>query len=299
MNLPSNPDGSYREAMPSKQDVREFLMSRRAAVAPERAGVPVFSGDRRVPGLRREEVAALSGVSVDYYTRLEKGNIVGVSDTVLNAVARALQLTPVEREHLLDLARSANRSPVAAVNPGVEPALRPSMQRTLDSMNVPAIVQTPSQDIVAANLLARAMYAPLFDGAEQPNFAFFNYLDPRSRDFFVDWPWARRTAAAIMRFEMGRNPANARLNAVIEELTQTSALFVEDWARNDVHEHRTGVKSFRHPQIGVLEVVFDVFETPGEPDLKMVTYSAPSGSETAEKLVLLASWASSNSIDSH
>ncbi|MFJ4295651.1 helix-turn-helix transcriptional regulator [Curtobacterium sp. NPDC089689] len=265
-------------------------MSRRAAVTPEQAGLPNVHSDRRVPGLRREEVATLAGVSAEYYTRLEKGNIGGVSESVLNAVATALRLSDVEREYLFDLARAATASPTTRSAKRPAPTVRASVQRMLDSMIVPAIVQTPDQTIVASNLLARTLYAPMFAVDPQPNFARFNYLDPRSQQFFVDWEWSRRTTAAILRFELGRHPQDRDLAALIEELHANES-FRRDWALSNVHEHRTGVKSFRHPDIGVLEVTFDVFETPGEPGLKMVTYSAPAGTETAEKLAILSSWA--------
>ena len=280
--------------MNPKEDVRQFLMSRRASVNPADVGLPAIRGDRRVPGLRREEVAALAGVSAEYYTRLEKGNIAGASESVLNAIASALRLNDVEREYLFDLAVGARSSGVGPTAQRAEPVVRPSVQRMLDAMTVPAIVQTPMQDIVASNLLARAMYAPLFENNPRPNFMRFNYLDPRSQDFFVDWPLSRRTGAAILRFEVGRDPSNSKLAMLVAELSAASPLFKEDWARNDVHEHRTGVKSFRHPDVGVLEVAFDVFETPGDPHLRVVTYSAPAGTETAEKFVLLASWAAAH-----
>jgi hypothetical protein len=278
--------------MSAKDDVRQFLMSRRAAITPEQVGLPTSEGDRRVPGLRREEVATLAGVSAEYYTRLEKGNIAGASDSVLHAIARALSLNEVEREYLIDLARTAPAAAKAAAPAhGTEPSVRASVQRMLDNMTVPAIVQTPAQDIIASNLMARAMYSPLFEHAPRPNFARFDYLDPRSQAFFVDWPWARRTAAAILRLEVGRDPLNPQLTNLIAELSAGSPLFAEDWANHDVHEHRTGVKSFRHPEVGLLEVAFDVFETPGDPSLRLVTYSAPAGTETAEKFALLATWA--------
>jgi MmyB-like transcription regulator ligand binding domain/Helix-turn-helix domain len=280
--------------MTAKDDVRQFLVSRRAAITPDQVGLPTTGTDRRVPGLRREEVAALAGVSVEYYTRLERGNIGGASEPVLNAVASALRLNDVEREYLFDLARAVSSSGIGPQQPTPVPVVRASVQRMLNASTVPAIVQTPAQDIIAANPLGRAMYSPLFDGNDQPNFARFNYLDPRSQDFFVDWPWARRTAAAILRFSVGRDPANSYLTGLIAELAARSPLFVEDWARNDVHEHRTGVKSFRHPEVGVLEVAFDVFETPGDPNLQLVTYSAPAGTATAEKFTLLASWAATH-----
>jgi hypothetical protein len=277
--------------MSTKDEVREFLISRRANVTPEQAGIPDFGGERRVPGLRREEVAMLAGVSLDYYTRLERGNIRGASDSVLDAIARALQLNDAEREYLFDLARTA---PVAATgrNPTPTPqAVRTSVQRVLDNMTVPAIVHNPNQDLVAANLMGRALYAPHFDTDETPNIARFVFLDPRAQDFYVDWALARRTVAAMMRLEAGRDPLNEELTALIGELSTLSPQFRSDWAGHDVHEHRHGVKSFRHPEVGVIEVAFDVFEMPGEAGLQIVTYSAPPGTDSADKFALLAAWA--------
>jgi transcriptional regulator with XRE-family HTH domain len=211
------------EVVSTKNEVREFLMSRRANVTPAQAGFPDFGGERRVPGLRREEVATLASVSVDYYTRLERGNIRGASDSVLDAIARALQLNDAEREYLFDLAGTA---PVAASARNAKPrprAVRASVQRVLDHMAVPAIVYNANQDIVAANLMGRALYAPLFDADGTPNIARFNFLDPRAQDFYVDWALARRVVAAMMRLEAGRDPLNKELTALIGELSTLSA----------------------------------------------------------------------------
>jgi transcriptional regulator with XRE-family HTH domain len=279
------------EVVSTKEEVREFLMSRRANVTPEQAGFPDFGGERRVPGLRREEVAMLAGVSVDYYTRLERGNIRKASDSVLDAIARALELNDAEREYLFDLAGTA---PVAATarNPRPRPrAVRTSVQRVLDHMTVPAIVYNANQDIVAANLMGHALYAPLFDADGTPNIARFIFLDPRAQDFYVAWALARRVVAAMMRLEAGRDPLNKELTALIGELSTLSPHFRTDWAGHDVHEHRHGVKSLRHPEVGVIEVAFDVFEMPGEAGLQIVTYSVPPGSDSTDKFAFLAAWA--------
>ncbi|WP_020018077.1 helix-turn-helix transcriptional regulator [Promicromonospora sukumoe] len=275
--------------MSTKDEVRDFLVSRRANVTPEQAGIPSF-GERRVPGLRREEVALLAGVSLDYYTRLERGNIRGASESVLEAIARALRLSEPEREHLFDLARTAPAGSARTRRPAPQ-AVRTSVQRVLDHMTVPAVVHNATQDIVAANLMGRALYSPHFDTEGTPNMARFIFLDRRARDYYVDWPLARRTAAAMMRLEAGRDPLNADLTALVGELSTRSPQFRADWAGHDVHEHRTGVKSFRHPEVGVIEVAFDVFEMPGEAGLQIVTYSAPPGTDSADRFALLASWA--------
>lgn len=276
--------------MSAKEEVRQFLMSRRANLAPEQVGLHAGDSDRRVPGLRREEVAMLAGVSIDHYTRVEKGNIGGVSESVLNAIATALRLTDVEREYLFDLAR---RGASRAVSPeqDVADAVRPSLTRVVDSMAMPAIVQTAWLELVGANALARALFAPVFDDPRGANFARFNYLDPRARDFYADWPLARRTGAAILRLEAGRDPLNESLTELIGELSTLSPYFRDDWARRDVHEHRTGIKVFHHPEVGRLEMTFEVLETPGGSRHRIVTYSAPDGTETAEKIALLGSLA--------
>jgi transcriptional regulator with XRE-family HTH domain len=275
--------------MSSKDEVRDFLVSRRANITPAQAGLPDI-GERRVPGLRREEVALLANISLDYYTRLERGNIRGASESVLDAVARALQLNDAEREYLFDLARTAPKAAARRREPSKQ-SVRSSVQRVLDTMSVPAIVHNAAQDIIAANLMGRALYAPHFDTQGAPNHARFIFLDPRARDFYVDWEHARRTVAAMIRLEAGRDPLNEDLTALIGELSTRSPQFRADWAGHDVHRHRTGVKSFRHPEVGVVEVAFDVFEMSGESGLQIVTYSPPPGTDSADKFKLLESWA--------
>lgn len=270
--------------MSRKDEVREFLISRRAHITPEQAGLPHFGGNRRVPGLRREEVATLAGLSVDYYNQLERGKIRGASESVLNAIARALQLNDVEREYLFDLARD---SPPARRG---RPTVRASVQRVLDNLAVPAVVFNTQHDLIAANLMGRALFAPHFE-AEKPNLARFIFLDPRARDYYVDWALARSMTAAMLRLAAGRDPLNHDLTALIGELSTLSPQFRTDWAEQDVHEHRTGQKVYRHPEVGEVDVTFDVFELPGEPGLSIVTYSAKEGSPSAEKFALLASWA--------
>ncbi|WP_017569193.1 helix-turn-helix transcriptional regulator [Nocardiopsis halotolerans] len=270
-----------------KKTVREFLVSRRARVTPQQAGIPSYGDDRRVPGLRREEVAMLAGVSIDYYTRLERGNIRGASDGVLDAIARALMLDEVERAHLFDLARAASGPRARPAGPPAG-GVRPSVQRMLDSMDTPAVVHNARQDLVAANRLGRALYAPHFDtGRRPPNMARFVFLDPRARDYYVDWPLARRTTAAMMRLEAGRNPLDKELTALIGELSACSTVFAQDWARHNVHSHRTGTKSFRHPDVGLVEVNFDVFEPTGEDRLWIVTYTVEPGTPSADAFALL------------
>ena len=276
--------------MSRKDDVREFLISRRANITPAQAGLPDFGEQRRVPGLRREEVALLAGVSLDYYTQLERGHIRGASESVLNAISRALQLDDVEREYLFDLARPIPTTPAGQSARRAKPSVRASVRRVLDNMAVPAVVVNAQQDLIASNLMGRALFAPHFE-AERPNLARFIFLDPRARDFYVDWALARSMTAAMLRLEAGRDPLNSDLTALIGELSTLSPQFRQDWADRDVHEHRTGRKVYRHPEVGEMDITFDVFELPGEPGLSISTYSVEEGSESADKLALLATWA--------
>ncbi|WP_410611142.1 helix-turn-helix transcriptional regulator [Amycolatopsis sp. lyj-109] len=280
--------------MSRKDKVREFLISRRAHLTPEQAGLPDSGGERRVPGLRREEVAVLAGVSVDYYTQLERGDIGGASESVLNAIARALQLDDVEREYLFDLARTT-----AKASRGRRPArtsVRASVRRVLDNLAVPAVVINARHDLIAANLMGRALFAMQFE-AEKPNLARFIFLDPRARDFYADWPLARSMTAAMLRLAAGRDPLDSDLTALIGELSTLSPQFRADWAEHEVHEHRTGQKVYRHPEVGEIDVTFDVFELPGEPGLSVCTYSVDTGSASADKFAILATWAATQGFE--
>lgn len=276
--------------MNTNDDVREYLMSRRANVTPEQAGLPDFGGERRVPGLRREEVAMLAGVNLDYYTRLERGKIHGASESVLNAIAKALQLDDVERAHLFGLARAVPPTSVTRRRPTSRGTVRPSVQRVLDHMTVPAVVYNAHQDLVASNLLGRALFAPHFE-ADPPNSARFIFLDSRAQDYYDDWPLACSLTAAMLRYEAGRDALNSDLTALIGELSTRSPQFRKNWAEQDVHEHRTGTKIYRHPAIGPLELHYDIFEMPGEPGLSIGTYTTEAGTAAADGLTILATWA--------
>jgi transcriptional regulator with XRE-family HTH domain len=283
--------------MSKKDDVREFLISRRANVTPEQAGLPGGGGERRVPGLRREEVAMLAGVSTDYYTRLERGKIRGASESVLNAIARALQLDDVERVHLFDLARTTPGASAARAQTPTGGPVRPSVQRVLDNMNIPAVVVNAQQDLIASNFMGRALFAPHLE-ADEPNLARFIFLDSRAKDFYADWPLACSLTAAMLRFEAGRDPLNSDLTALIGELSTRSPQFRKNWAEQDVHEHRTGRKIYRHPELGEIDISYDVLEMPGEPGLSIATYSAEEGTPSADRLALLASWAAADEMGS-
>ncbi|HYB26256.1 MAG TPA: helix-turn-helix transcriptional regulator [Solirubrobacteraceae bacterium] len=270
-------------------DIAEFLTSRRARVTPEQAGLPTY-GQRRVKGLRREEVASLAGVSVEYYKRLERGTASGVSDSVLEALARALQLDDAERAHLFDLARAA--SPVAPKRRrAVQQRVRPVVLRILDSMSAPAIVRNSRVDYLAANPLGRALYAPLFESREQPpNSARFTFLDLAAQEFYVDWERTAEDLVAHLRSEAGRNPYDRGLSDLVGELSTRSEEFRTWWAAHNVRYHRTGSKRLRHPVVGELELEYEVMDVSADDGLTISVYSAEPDSRSAEALDLLASW---------
>ncbi len=275
----------------NRTEIREFLATRRAKITPTQVGLPAGAGRRRVPGLRREEVAVLAGVSTEWYVRLEKGNINGVSDEVLHAVARALQLDEAERAHLFDLARAAK--PTRAPRRRTQPRVRPSVQRILDSMaSTPAFVRNGRLDLLAINPLGRALYAPVFDDPARPaNLARFNFLDPHAADFYPDWGDAANTTVALLRTEAGRDPYDRELSDLVGELATRSEEFRTRWAAHNVRLHRTGVKHFRHPIVGTLDLAFDAMDLSADPGLTLTAYSAEPGSPSEDALKLLASWA--------
>jgi transcriptional regulator with XRE-family HTH domain len=284
----------------NRDEVKAFLSSRRAKITPEQAGLQHFSRNRRVPGLRRSEVADLAGVSVEYYAQLERGNLAGASDSVLDALARALHLDEAEQQHLADLARAAGpgartrRRPPA--QPGRGPGIRPSVTRVLDLMaDVPAFVNNGRGDVLAANPLMRALYAPMFDDPARPaNHARFAFLNPRARDFWRDWERIAADTVAMMRTEAGRDPYNRDLTDLVGELCTRSEDFRSRWAAHDVRLHRTGIKQFRHPVVGDLDLNFETMQLTADPGLTMTLLSAPAGSASADALRLLASWAATH-----
>jgi transcriptional regulator with XRE-family HTH domain len=276
--------------MDSRSEIKEFLASRRARITPEQAGLPTYGGNRRVKGLRREEVALLAGVSVDYYVRLERGNLQGVSEQVLDALARALQLDEAERTHLFDLARAANANPTTRRRTGTL-RVRPSVQRILDLVAAPAWVRNARHDLLAANRLGYALYSGLLtDPVSPPNNARYVFLNPRSHEFFVDWERAADDIVAMLRSEAGRNPYDKALTDLIGELSTRSETFRQRWAAHNVRFHRTGRKRLRHPIVGDLDLSFEAMELPGE-DLTLLVYTAEPSSASQHALDLLASWA--------
>jgi transcriptional regulator with XRE-family HTH domain len=273
--------------MDDRAEIRQFLVSRRARITPEQAGLPAFGGHRRVKGLRREEVALLAGVSFDYYVRLERGNLSGASDSVLDGVARALHLDDAEREHLYDLARRApGRAAVRA------PAHRPALQHMLDAIgDAPAFVHNGRHDLVATNYLARALYAPILADPRRPaNGARFIFLDPAARDFFPEWDDIADNMAAVLRAEAGRNPHDKDLTDLIGDLSTRSEDFRRRWADHKVRHHRTGAKRIRHPVVGDLELHFEAMTLTSDPGLTFTIFTATPDSPSADALRLLSTW---------
>jgi transcriptional regulator with XRE-family HTH domain len=276
----------------NRDEFRQFLTSRRARVTPEQAGLPAYGGNRRVAGLRREEVALVAGVSVDYYTRLERGNLGGVSEAVLDALARALQLDEAERGHLFDLARAANPTARPRRRPAQQ-RVRPSVQRILDAIkDAPADVRNGRRDVLAANRLGYALYSELYvDPVRPANVARFVFLSPRAQDFFPDWEGTASDLVANLRSEAGRNPHDRGLQDLVGELSTRSQEFRSRWATHDVRQHQTGRKRLHHPAVGDLELTYEVLALPADPGLSLVVYGAEPGSASQDGLKLLASWA--------
>jgi transcriptional regulator with XRE-family HTH domain len=275
----------------AQSEIRDFLTSRRARITPEEVGLPTY-GTRRVPGLRREEVATLAGVSVDYYNRMERGNLSGASESVLDALAGALRLDEAERAHLYDLARASQPS-ARSHRRSPKRNIRPSVQWMLDSMTgAAAFAYNARLDAVASNQLGRAFYSHLFEGARHPaNFARFVFFDPRAREFYADWERAARDSVAILRSAAGRDPFDRDLSDLVGELSTRSDEFRGHWATHNVRLHNQGEKRFNHPVVGELELSYNRFELPADPGLAIVAYTAEPGSKSAEAFSLLASWA--------
>jgi len=256
-------------------EVREFLASRRAKISPDMAGLTLYGGRRRVPGLRREEVAMLAGVSVDYYTKLERGNLAGTSESVLDAIAGALKLDEAEREHLYNLARAASPSGKTRRRPLQSGAVRPTLQFMLDSITAsPAFIGNHHMDIVAANQLGYALYSEMYRGSTRPaNHSRFIFLDPKAREFYPNWELAANTNVAILRTR-----------------------FRTRWAAHNVRRHYAGTKVFHHPVAGELELAYEAMDLAEDPGLTLTVYPAVPGSPSDERLRLLASWAATERI---
>jgi transcriptional regulator with XRE-family HTH domain len=277
--------------MDTKREIQEFLTSRRARISPEQAGVRTFgSGPRRVAGLRREEVASLAGVSIAYYTKLERGDASGVSDSVLEALSRALQLDDTERAHLFDLARAQH--PISRQRrPRTKQTIRPSVQRMLDRIDAPAFVRNGRMDILAINTLAEALYSEVLANPRRPvNTARYCFLDPRAPTFLLDWDEQADASVGVLRAAAGRNPHDQDLTNLIGELSTRSEDFRVRWARHDVGSHDAGLKRLHHPLVGYIELTYEGMTLSADPDLVLFVFTAEVGSKSEEALNLLASW---------
>jgi transcriptional regulator with XRE-family HTH domain len=279
--------------MDNGNEIRDFLVSRRARITPEQAGLPAYGGNRRVTGLRREEVALLAGVSIDYYVRLERGRASGASDSVLEGIARALHLDEAERAHLFDLARAAVPAAPQAPRRPAPQQVRPSVRRILDSMTTTAAyVRNARLDILAANQLGAALFAPALTSPAQPaNNARFLFLDPAAREFYVGWERQAQDVVAVLRAEAGRSPHDKGLSNLIGELSTRSEDFRTWWAAHNVRFHRTGVKRFHHPAVGDLTLTFEALDLAADVGLRISAYTAEPGTPSDDALKLLASWA--------
>jgi transcriptional regulator with XRE-family HTH domain len=288
----------------NRAEVRQFLTSRRAKITPHQADLPDV-GNRRVAGLRRGEVAALAGVSVEYYAKLERGAMGGVSASVLDALARALQLDDAERAHLFHLAHAAD-----GTSAGMRPRRRatkqwtprPSLTWVLDTITAPAIVRNGRMDLLAANRIGRAMHAALYDRAEerQPNFARFTFLDLNAaHDFYPNWDVAADTCVAILHTEAGRDPHDKALHDLVGELSTRSSDFRRRWGHHDVRLHGAGSKLFHHAVVGDLDLSYESVDMISDPGLTLTIYAAEPGSPTAHALNLLGSWAATESAETH
>ena len=282
--------------MDTKAALNEFLVSRRAKITPEQAGLSVYARNRRVAGLRREEVAALTGISVEYYTRLERGNVGGVSEDVLEAIARALQLDEAERNHLFDLVRATSPTQRPKRRPSQE-RVRPTVQRMLDARST---CRRTSGTGALTFVRRTASATPCTHRSKAMmvvrNVARFVFLNPNATEFFSDWEGIADDAVAILRLEAGRDPNDRRLTDLIGELSTRSDAFRVRWAAHNVKLHRTGVKRMYHPVVGELTLDYEAMHLandtrPTDPRLRRGTRSP----DPRKPSSLLASWTTSPS----
>ncbi|WP_327325703.1 helix-turn-helix transcriptional regulator [Streptomyces sp. NBC_01210] len=275
--------------MDQRAELSEFLRSRRARLQPEDVGLPQLGRHRRVPGLRREELAQLAGVSVAYYTRLEQGNGRNVSTEVLDAIARALRLSDVERDHLSHLAKPKQKKHRRMGRPQ---QLRPAVQQLMDAMDgVPAYVLGRRLDILGWNRMARAL---LGDFAALPpqerNMARLVFLDPNAPDLYVDWECKATEVVSFLRMYAGCSADDPQLPALIGDLSVKSEEFRKLWAAHTVQDKGHGTKRLHHPLVGEMTLSYETLRLPDDHDLSLVTYHAEPGTRAAESLRLLAGW---------
>ncbi|WP_406201648.1 helix-turn-helix transcriptional regulator [Streptomyces sp. NBC_01017] len=268
-------------------DLGDFLRSRRGRIQPEEVGLPSY-GRRRVPGLRREEVAQLAGVSVDYYVRLEQGRGQSVSDAVLDAIARVLRLDETEHAYLRTVARPRDRG----IRRPDTARVRPGVQTLLDSMDrTPAFVIGPRMDVLAWNALADAVSDYGRTAPADRNIPRHVFLDPASRARYPEWPAIAAQAVAHLRLNAGHRRGDHELRALVGELSVRSEDFRRLWADHQVEPCMSGTKRIQHPLVGLLTLPYETMTIQTEPDQTMVVYTPQPGSETAERLALLGSWA--------
>ncbi|ANP55299.1 transcriptional regulator with XRE-family HTH domain [Streptomyces griseochromogenes] len=279
-------------ALDRRAELGEFLRSRRARLRPEELGLPDYGGQRRVPGLRREELARLAGVSVDHYVRLEQGRTLHFSEAVLDAVARALRLDAVEREHLYRLARPWS-DPDRPEGPPPSQRVRPGLRRLLDlAADVPAYVVGRNTDILAWNRLAAALITDF--GALPPrqrNLARLVFLDEGTRSLYADWRGKASDVAAYLRLDAGRHPDDPRMAALLDELSAASEDFRQVWAEHRLKDKTHGRYLYRHPVVGELDLGFETLRLPDDPDQALVAHTVEEGSPSQTALRLLATWA--------
>lgn len=273
---------------PLRTEIKEFLTSRRARFSPGQVGLPLDGTPRRVPGLRREEVADLAGISVEYYVLLERGNLANASEQVLAGVSRALRFDEAERIYLQNLARASRGHP--AVPPPARPAPKVTrqVQRILDGFTGgPAWVRNEYMDILATNSSAHALYEPIYRALpDRPNTARHIYLARDARSFWVDADYYSDAFAAKLRLESAAHPGDPGIESLVAELTEKSAEFRTQWARAEVGLIRSGVKRFQHPRVGRLELHFETMELNSAAGLIMSVY-LPNDAATARGLAVL------------
>ncbi|MFF0712300.1 helix-turn-helix domain-containing protein [Streptomyces bauhiniae] len=284
--------------METAKEIKDFLTTRRAKITPDQVGLPV-AGRRRVPGLRREEVALLAGVSAEYYVQIERGQVAGVSEEVLHAIAGALRLDEVETAHLFDLARAAGKAGRKQTRT-TRRQVTPALQALIDAMvTAPAIVQNNHLDIVAANHLGHALYQAVYaHQPEPPNLARFIFLNDRAEETFPAWEKAADDAVALLRTAAAKPPYTKAITQLVGELATRSTEFRTRWAAHDVRAHRSGTKEFRHPAVGDLTLRFEALDVTGAPGLAVIGYTAEPGSPSQQALTLLASLAATERVES-
>src|SRR2546425_6144817 len=282
--------------MDNRTEIREFLASRRARITPEQVGLPSYAGTRRVRGVRRGEVAEMAAVSIEYYTRLERGNLAGASEAVLEGLSRALQLDEAERAHLFDLARASGMDSRVRRRPTLKQRIRPGVQLALDAITgAPAFVGNERLDILAANQLGYALYSEMFANPARPaNHARFIFFDDRARSFYLNWDRAADETVAILHTGSGRDPSDRALMDLVGELSTRSDEFRTRWATHNVRQHFTGVKHFHHPIVGELHLLFEAMELSADIGLSLYVYSPEPGTPSDDAVRLLASWAATN-----